>query len=196
LDILRYKNLNLGYLSETYPNLPVKVGSLMNKQIVETMPVSTYHKRVMETCQSGTFRYGPMNALSLVGAKQEESGDYFKELIAELNRSPLLRFLMPWGPLSIIEGTDPEDSDDGPIYWIRPGEQLIPTDELKDEHKTKHRNGSIGRKSTSIRSMERRELLFEDRTPCHADHVGDGLERHTTAAVGILQSIRGTDEER
>jgi hypothetical protein len=82
------------------------------------------------------------------------------------------------------------------IFRVRPGEQLIPTDELKDDQKFKHRNGSIGRKTTSIRSMERRELLFEDRTPCHADHVGDGLERHTTAAVGILQAVRGSEEER
>jgi len=132
-----------------------------------------------------------MHALSLVGTKQEECGDYFKDLIAELTRSPLLRLLMPWGPLSIKDGANPEDSDDGPIYWVRPGEQLIPTDELKEDHKPKHRNGSIGRKSTSIRAMERRELFFEDRTPCHADHVGDGLERHTTAAVGILQAVRG-----
>lgn len=44
--------------------------------------------------------------------------------------------------------------------------------------------------------MERREFLFEDRTPCHADHVGDGLERITTAAVGILQAIRGPNEEK
>ncbi|KAI6228864.1 hypothetical protein M3Y99_01178600 [Aphelenchoides fujianensis] len=42
--------------------------------------------------------------------------------------------------------------------------------------------------------MERRELLFEDRTPCHADHVGDGMERQTTAAVGVLQAIRGPNE--
>jgi hypothetical protein len=27
------------------------------------------------------FRYGPMNAISLVGAKQEECGDYFKVII-------------------------------------------------------------------------------------------------------------------
>lgn len=37
--------------------------------------------------------------------------------------------------------------------------------------------------------------MFEDRTPCHADHVGDGLERKTTAAVGILKGIRGEAEE-
>ena len=34
------------------------------------------------------------------------------------------------------------------------------------------------------RSTMERELLIEDRTPAHADHVGFGPERQTTAAVG------------
>ena len=34
------------------------------------------------------------------------------------------------------------------------------------------------------RSMIEREIVFEDRTPAHADHVGFGFERKTTAAVG------------
>ena len=34
------------------------------------------------------------------------------------------------------------------------------------------------------RSSTEREIFFEDRTPAHADHVGFGLERITTAAVG------------
>ena len=118
---------------------------------------------------------------------------------------------MPWGPLAITENMPPTDSDDGPIFWTRPGEQLIRTDgeraptaahrrrltsrafaELKDEPRVKNR---ASRKAAfSTRPMERRELLFEDRTPCHADHVGDGLERHTTAAVGVLQGVRAPDE--
>ena len=32
-----------------------------------------------------------------------------------------------------------------------------------------------------------RETLFEDRTNAHADHVGAGFDRHTTAAVGLLK---------
>ena len=34
------------------------------------------------------------------------------------------------------------------------------------------------------RSSIEREITFEDRTPAHADHVGMGLDRETTAAVG------------
>ena len=36
-------------------------------------------------------------------------------------------------------------------------------------------------------SRERRETLFEDRTRCHADPVGMGLE--TTAAVAVLKAV-------
>lgn len=36
---------------------------------------------------------------------------------------------MPWGPMSAVE-MEPKESNDGPILWIRPGEQLVPTAEL------------------------------------------------------------------
>jgi hypothetical protein len=40
------------------------------------------------------------------------------------------------------------------------------------------------------RSMIEREIVFEDRTPAHADHVGFGFDRKTTAAVGESQTPR------
>lgn len=39
------------------------------------------------------------------------------------------------------------------------------------------------------RQNERRETLVEDRTKCHADHVGQGLDRCTTAAVALLKAV-------
>ena len=39
------------------------------------------------------------------------------------------------------------------------------------------------------RASEARELLVEDRTKAHADHVGQGLDRLTTAAVGVLKAV-------
>ena len=36
---------------------------------------------------------------------------------------------------------------------------------------------------------EARETLVEDRTRAHADHVGHGFDRVTTAAVGVLKAI-------
>ncbi|CAD6186657.1 unnamed protein product [Caenorhabditis auriculariae] len=121
------------HLSEKYPTLPVKVGSLTNKQLVETMSMRQYHDQVMETCHHGTFRSGPMHSLSMVGAKQEECGDHFADLIAQLESSPILCPLMPWGEWSSMKMGDVTESDDGPIYWVRPGEQLIRTDEVKEE---------------------------------------------------------------
>jgi hypothetical protein len=38
------------------------------------------------------------------------------------------------------------------------------------------------------RLSEAREYMFEDRTKAHADHVGHGLDRMTTAAVGECKS--------
>lgn len=39
------------------------------------------------------------------------------------------------------------------------------------------------------RVSEPREILAEDRTRCHADHVGHGFDRQTTAAVGVLKAV-------
>lgn len=36
---------------------------------------------------------------------------------------------MPWSKMSIVQ-MDPRLSNDGPILWVRPGEQLVPTAEL------------------------------------------------------------------
>lgn len=41
------------------------------------------------------------------------------------------------------------------------------------------------------RMSEAREMLVEDRTKAHADHVGHGPERMTTAAVGVLKAVHG-----
>uniref|UniRef100_A0A915D408 Round spermatid basic protein 1-like protein n=1 Tax=Ditylenchus dipsaci TaxID=166011 RepID=A0A915D408_9BILA len=191
-DVLKHLGLN-------YSHLPVKIGCLNNKQIVESMPIGQYYKHVMETINHGTYKSGPLHELSLVGPKKEECGHYFKEIIESLEKCPFLGCLLPWGHRAITCNQRPADSDDGPIYWARPGEQMIRTDEAKDtDSKTKRRNSGLHKRTgaLTIRSMERREFLFEDRTPCHADHVGDGLERHTTAAVGILQAIRGPKEKR
>lgn len=44
------------------------------------------------------------------------------------------------------------------------------------------------------RASEPREVMVEDRTRCHADHVGQGPDRFTTAAVGVLKGINTPDE--
>uniref|UniRef100_A0A0R3S6C2 Round spermatid basic protein 1-like protein n=1 Tax=Elaeophora elaphi TaxID=1147741 RepID=A0A0R3S6C2_9BILA len=184
-EIFRSTCNGLEYFAKKFPHMPVKIGSLTSKQCVSTTTVSEYYSHVMETCHHGTFRYGPLHSLSLVGTRQEECGNYFK-------------LLMPWGEWSGADLESPSDSDDGPIFWVRPGEQMIRTDEMKEDLSSKTRKGSTsGRPHVpSYRCREPREFFFEDRTPCHADHVGDGLERRTTAAVGVLQSIYGPTEKK
>jgi len=44
------------------------------------------------------------------------------------------------------------------------------------------------------RASEAREVMVEDRTRAHADHVGYGFDRSTTAAVGILKAVHSPDE--
>ena len=44
------------------------------------------------------------------------------------------------------------------------------------------------------RAYESREVMVEDRTRAHADHVGYGPDRSTTAAVGILKAIHSPEE--
>lgn len=117
-----------------------------------------------------------MRQVSLVGAVDEEVGDYFPEFISMLQESPFLEvsvfilFLfyyvcvykqpysqwmceclslfpvygceslcnsevshpvfmqrtLPWGTFSSLRLQSPTESDDGPIMWVRPGEQMIP----------------------------------------------------------------------
>ena len=40
-----------------------------------------------------------------------------------------MRLTTPWGPLCSLNLTDRQLSDDGPILWVRPGEQMIASGE-------------------------------------------------------------------
>jgi len=103
------------------------------------------------------------------------------------NREVVLVQTMPWGPLSIVDMETPEESNDGPILWIRPGEQLVPTADMPSKSPYKRKRTGINELRNLQylpRLSEAREYMFEDRTKAHADHVGHGLDRMTTAAVG------------
>lgn len=98
---------------------------------------------------------------------------------------------MPWSKMSIVQ-MDPRLSNDGPILWIRPGEQLIPTAELAKtplKREKRPRINELRNLQILPRLSEAREMMFEDRTKAHADHVGHGHERQTTAAVGKMKNF-------
>jgi len=80
-----------------------------------------------------------MTSVSLVGTRSEETGGYFPEFLDRLETSPLLKPVMPWGKLSRVRGMDRDKSNDGPILWARPGEQVVPTADLRNSPLPKKR---------------------------------------------------------
>ena len=124
----------LDYFAENYPNMIVKTSLLLNSKEINTLRISEYRKHVNSTYLNGTFRYGPLLQTSLVGVRNEEIGDYFPDFIENhLEKNSFLYHAMPWSDLSVNEKMSPMNSDDGPIIWARPGEQMIPTSNFKDQ---------------------------------------------------------------
>lgn len=186
------------YFADSNPQLSVKMGVMGHSgSDIETTTMSAYRENVHRNYANGTFRFGPLNQISLVGTVHEEVGGFFPELLSMIEESPFSRFASPWGEMSSLSMKTPQESNDGPIFWIRPGEQLIPTADykspFKNDSKSPYKCGK--QRLNELKSLhprrisEPREILFEDRTRCHADQVGHGFDRHTTAAVGILKAV-------
>ncbi|XP_029379464.1 round spermatid basic protein 1-like [Echeneis naucrates] len=186
----------LDYFSYKFPNAPVKM-EVLGKKDIETTTMANFHSQVKRTYSQGTYRAGAMRQVSLVGAVDEEVGDYFPEFISMLEESPFLERTLPWGTFSSLRLQSPTESDDGPIMWVRPGEQMIPLADMpKSPFKRKRSTNEIKNLQYLPRASEPREMLFEDRTRAHADHIGQGFERQTTAAVGVLKAVRcGEDSD-
>lgn len=70
--------------------------------------------------------------MSVVGRVGEETGAYYADLLDTLERHPVIGRVLPWSSRSILShmAADRTRSDDGPILWSRPGEQIIPASEL------------------------------------------------------------------
>ncbi|KAF5300379.1 hypothetical protein FQR65_LT01000 [Abscondita terminalis] len=186
----------LDYMAEKRPTLPVKNGLLTRCSDLETTTLTTYHENVIKHYNHGTYRYGPLHQISLVGTAHEEVGGYFPDLLDILEENIFLDLTMPWGFLSVVHMRR-QDSNDGPILWCRPGEQLVPTAECGKSPLKRKRTGINELRNLQYlpRFSEAREYLFEDRTKAHADHVGHGLDRKTTAAVGILKAIHAGQKD-
>ncbi|KAM4711991.1 uncharacterized protein FYW61_021038 [Anableps anableps] len=180
----------LDYFSTKFPSAPVKM-EILGKKDIETTTMANFYSQVKRTYSHGTYRAGAMRQISLVGAVDEEVGDYFPEFLSLLEESPFLKRTLPWGTLSSLRSMSPAKSDDGPIMWVRPGEQMIPVADIpKSPFKRKRSTNEVKNLLQSMpRTSEPREVLFEDRTRAHADHIGQGFERQTTAAVGVLKGV-------
>merc|ERR1719225_1419769 len=159
--------------------------------------MACYKERVRENYKNGCFRFGHLDNLSLVGTASEEAGGYFPDILDMLDEIPIVSQTLPWGEKSVLyEEIKRNKSNDGPILWIRPGEQSIPTGELGKSPLKRRRNAAINELQNLKylpRSNGEREVVIEDRTPAHADHVGFGFDRITTGAVGVLKGVRCGD---
>ncbi|XP_072309862.1 uncharacterized protein [Eucyclogobius newberryi] len=184
----------LEYFSSKFPSAPVKM-EIIGKKDIETTTMSSFYTQVKRSYSHGTYRAGPMRQISLVGAVDEEVGNYFPEFLGFLEESLFLKRTLPWGTFSSLRYMEPKDSDDGPILWVRPGEQMIPLADIpKSPFKRRRSTNEVKNLLQSMpRTSEPREMLFEDRTRAHADHIGQGFERKTTAAVGVLKAVRCGD---
>ncbi|XP_069764873.1 lysine-specific demethylase RSBN1L-like [Narcine bancroftii] len=183
----------LEYFAYSFPSAPVKM-EILGKKDIETTTISNFNAQVKRTYSHGTYRAGPMRQISLVGAVDEEVGDYFPEFLDRLEESPFLKRTLPWGSLSSLKLKCRKESDDGPIMWVRPGEQVIPIADMpKSPFKRRRTTNEIKNLQYLPRASEPREMLFEDRTRAHADHIGQGFERQTTAAVGVLKAVQCGD---
>lgn len=80
----------LEHFAENYPTLTVKAGVLGHKSDIETCTMSQYNEQVEKNYSHGTFRYGPLHQISLVGKVQEEVGGYFPDLLERLEKNPFL----------------------------------------------------------------------------------------------------------
>ncbi|XP_059396844.1 lysine-specific demethylase 9-like [Carassius carassius] len=180
----------LDYFAFNFPNTPVKM-EILGKKEIETTTIANFHSQVSRTYCSGTYRAGPMRQISLVGAVDEEVGDYFPEFLDMLEESPFLKMTLPWGSLSSLKLDCRSQSDDGPIMWVRPGEQMVPTADMpKSPFKRRRSMNEIKNLHYLPRTSEPREVLFEDRTRAHADHVGQSFDWQSTAAVGVLKAVQ------
>nr|XP_023027281.1 round spermatid basic protein 1-like protein [Leptinotarsa decemlineata] len=147
----------LSYMAENYPNLTVKNGLLSKSSDIETTSMAVYNENVCKNYEAGTVRCGPLHQISIVGTAHEEVGGYFPDLLALLEENQFLNLTMPWGPLSICDQMKPTDSNDGPIIWCRPGEQLVPTVDSKTPIKRKRNNDLVAQHQTAVNN---RKIIF------------------------------------
>lgn len=83
----------LEYLSGVHDNMIIKHGIIGHSRDMETSNMATYRERVAENYKSGTFRFGFLDNISLVGTVSEESGGYLPDVLDMLEENPFLRLV-------------------------------------------------------------------------------------------------------
>jgi len=162
--------------------------------MTEVIPISKYVDLVDKTLSFGTHRAGTLRNISLVGCeKSEETGGYFEDVLKLIEKNAWMKEALPWGKLSKYPGIDACESDDGPIMWSCPGEQIVSITDLQAGPGAapgqKKKRSVLDRLTNSSRNEKQREKLVEDRTGCHADMADYFPDRHPVAAVGFVQCV-------
>ena len=129
----------LEYFASAHPDMIVKRNLLGKSSDVETTTISEYFQLVQSTYLAGTYRTGPLDHFSIVGTKAEETGGYFPEFLDLLDQNEFLKYVSPWGKISELENMPRNESNDGPIVWARPGEQVVPTADMPKSPMVKKR---------------------------------------------------------
>lgn len=107
----------LEHMAENYSTLTVKAGVMGRSSDIETLTMNQYNEQVnvhtrlmkmkslkkdifsffqnyhqvVKNYSHGTFRYGPLHQISLVGKVHEEVGGYFPDLLGRLEENPFLK---------------------------------------------------------------------------------------------------------
>lgn len=81
----------LEHFADNYSTLTVKAGVLGRNSDIETSTMAQYYEQVEKNYSHGTFRYGPLHQISLVGKVHEEVGGYFPDLLGRLEQNPFLK---------------------------------------------------------------------------------------------------------
>uniref|UniRef100_A0A671LDI5 Round spermatid basic protein 1 like n=1 Tax=Sinocyclocheilus anshuiensis TaxID=1608454 RepID=A0A671LDI5_9TELE len=127
----------LEYFSTKFPNSPVKM-EILGKKDIETTTMANFHTQVRRSYSHGTYRAGAMRQISLVGAVDEEVGDYFPEFLSMLEKSPFLERTLPWGTFSNLKLKSPTDSDHTHRYSHTHTHSFTHTLTLTDRHTHTH----------------------------------------------------------
>lgn len=81
----------LDHMADNYSTLTVKAGVLGRNSDIETSTLVQYYEQVEKNYSHGTFRYGPLHQISLVGKVHEEVGGYFPDLLGRLEANLFLK---------------------------------------------------------------------------------------------------------
>ena len=186
----------LTHLVEENPQLMVKSNvSLSDHHAIRSLPLCDYYEELKQSYKNGLSTTPPMHQITMTGKLSEEVGFYCEKYLNALERNCFMGPTLPWGSLSMLHGKiDRKDSDDGPICWTRPGEQMLSPSFARRRSSSELVAMPSPKKQRCKRELmaltktiEPREIRFEDRTRPHADHVEGGLYQKTTAAAGFVQ---------